>query len=703
MATEYVKTVECPKCRFRNVAGTKFCGDCGTALDSGVPLNCDKCGAVNPPSQKFCGTCGNSLIANADTDPDIRHLQEALKERYVILKSLGEGGFGRVFLAEHTGLKQKHVIKVLSADSSRSTDIRNRFFQEAQAIARLKHPNIVPIMDVSESGGRPYYIMSYLEGGSLEEFLLKEKKLSVETALGLVSKLLSALSEVHKKGIIHRDIKPSNVILDEMGEPILIDFGIARVEESTGSKTKTGISIGTPQYMSPEQLDAKPINLTTDIYSMGILLFELLTGKPPFEGSISSLITQHNTVRLPSVSGKIGNSKLVDVIQTVLQKACAKEPSARYGSAKEMREAVEGILKIKGVVPESIKISDTQKEEKSGTLPTQEIQLEKITTKEEFPQKEVVIEQTYQDKPLKIQSSFQNKTTIIGIVMGLVIVLLGGYFLMSKMGQPEKNRTNTIGIEFALIPSGSFQMGCSDGDENCQDDEKPQHKVTISNSYYMGKYEVTQGQWKRVVGNNPSFFKNCGDDCPVEQVSWNDVQEFIRKLCEVEKMSPCKYRLPTEAEWEYAARAGSKSRIYMGDMKILGKHNSPELDGIAWYSGNSGVSYGGGFDCSEWSEKQYSSLECGTHPVGQRKPNAWGLYDMIGNVSEWNDDWYDEKYYNKEYQTDPKNAEPGLLMWRVLRGGSWGSHTWYSRLSTRGYNNPALRSDGSGFRLVLLP
>jgi formylglycine-generating enzyme required for sulfatase activity len=287
--------------------------------------------------------------------------------------------------------------------------------------------------------------------------------------------------------------------------------------------------------------------------------------------------------------------------------------------------------------------------------------------------------------------------------VGLVIVLLGGYFLMNKMGQPDKNRTNSIGMEFALIPAGEFMMGCSDGDDLCGDKEKPQHKVTISNWFYMGKYEVTQGQWKRVMGNNPSYFQNCGDDCPVEQVSWNDVQEFIKKLCDLEKVNPCKYRLPTEAEWEYAARAGSKTRIYTGDMKILGRHNSPELDGIAWYSGNSGVSYGGGYDCSEWSKKQYNSLECGTHPVGQRKPNAWGLYDMIGNVSEWNDDWYDEKYYNKEYQTDPKNVEPGLLMWRILRGGSWGSHTWNSRLSTRRYNDPALRSDGSGFRLALVP
>jgi formylglycine-generating enzyme required for sulfatase activity len=440
--------------------------------------------------------------------------------------------------------------------------------------------------------------------------------------------------------------------------------------------------------MSPEQLDAKPISLTTDIYSMGILLFELLTGKPPYEGSLSSLITQHNTARLPSVSGKIEESHLSDGIQTVLQKACAKEPSARYRSAKEMREVVEGILKIKEVVIEPIKSSDTLKEEKSGTLPTQEIQLEKSTTKEEIPQKEVVIEHTYQDKPLKARSSFQNKTTIIGIVVGLVIVLLGGYFLMSKMGQPDKNRTNSIGIEFALIPSGSFQMGCSDGDVDCQDDEKPQHKVTISNSFYMGKYEVTQGQWKRVMGNNPSYFQNCGENCPVEQVSWNDVQDFIKKLCELEKVNPCKYRLPTEAEWEYAARAGATTELYNGKLENNGFFESKNLDRIGWFAGNAKATYGGGYSIRDLGKidglefyKDAPHQFVGTQVVGKKEPNAWGLYDMIGNVWEWNEDWYVEKYYDKTPLLDPKGADKGEF--RSLRGGSWNDVARFSRLSIR--------------------
>ncbi len=668
MSTEYIKTIQCPKCRFRNVAGTKFCGDCGTALDSGVPLNCDKCGAVNPPSQKFCGTCGNSLVTSADTDPDIRHLQEVLKERYVILKPLGEGGFGRVFLAEHTGLKQKHVIKVLSADSSRSTDIRNRFFQEAQVIARLKHPNIVPIMDVSESGGRPYYIMSYLEGGSLEDLLLKEKKLSVETALNLVSKLLSALSEVHKKGIIHRDIKPSNVLLDETGEPILIDFGIARVEESTGSKTKTGISIGTPQYMSPEQLDAKPINVTTDIYSMGILLFELITGKPPFEGSISSLITQHNSGDIPSVSSLLSETHLVEEAQIVLQKACAKEPGRRFSSAWEMREVVNKIL-LKS--RKDTKNESEMAEKREITPKGSEIQREDNNVLQSDTMK-LFVKGEVKEKKFSARSKLVKSLAAVAF---LFVIGLGIYFTQDediKVSIPSgKTFKNSIGMEFVEIPAGEFMMGCSKGDKECFNDEKPSHKVIITNSFYIGKYEVTQGQWKQIMRNNPSYFQNCGNNCPVENVNWNDIQLFIHELNLKEGK---RYRLPTESEWEYSARAGSSTTYFWG---------SEEGGEYSWYQENSNKK---------------------TYPVGLKKPNAWGLYDMIGNVWEWTNDWY-ELYYERTNHIDPKGpiVPHTGSNWRVLRGGSSYYCNFPCRVSTRFPESPDNTSQNPGFRLVLDP
>jgi len=193
------------------------------------------------------------------------------------------------------------------------------------------------------------------------------------------------------------------------------------------------------------------------------------------------------------------------------------------------------------------------------------------------------------------------------------------------------------------------------------DIEKPVHRVNISNSFYMGKYEVTQTQWKAVMGNNPSSFSNCGGDCPVENVSWDDVKDFIRKLNNLQ--NDYEYRLPTEAEWEYAARAGTTGDYY------------GNLDSIAWHSSNSGSK---------------------THPVGQKSPNAFGLYDMSGNVWEWCQDWYGS--YPSGTVTNPTGETSGSD--RVFRGGGWNYAAANLRSANRSFNSPSNRYDSIGFRVV---
>ncbi len=262
--------------------------------------------------------------------------------------------------------------------------------------------------------------------------------------------------------------------------------------------------------------------------------------------------------------------------------------------------------------------------------------------------------------------------------------------------------TNSIDMDFVKIPAGSFLMGCSTGDTECLVDEKPQHEVKITKSFYMGKYEVTQGQWKKVMRNNPSYFQNCGENCPVEQVSWNDVQEFIKKLCGMEKMNPCKYRLPTEAEWEYSARAGSTTELYNGKLETNGYFKSKNLDRIGWFAGNAKANYKGGFSYRKFVFNDAPHLFLGNQIVGKKKPNAWGLYDMIGNVYEWNEDWFGDKYYDKSPLVDPKGPDVGEG--RVLRGSSWFNlANKSSRLSTRGVSSPGYRDFFVGFRLALLP
>ena len=212
----------------------------------------------------------------------------------------------------------------------------------------------------------------------------------------------------------------------------------------------------------------------------------------------------------------------------------------------------------------------------------------------------------------------------------------------------------------------------------------------------MGKYEVTQGEWEEVMGANPSEFQSCGARCPVEMVAWEDVQGFIQRLNERESGKGNRYWLPTEAEWERAARAGSAGATPEGELRILGKNNAPVLDVQAWYAGNSGVSYAGGYDCSEWEERQYEAERCGPHPVGLKRGNAWGLHDMLGNVWEWTADWYGD--YPSGTVEDPGGPSSGSF--RVFRGGGWNGGARYVRSAYRGYGSPGYRNSGLGFRLV---
>jgi len=263
--------------------------------------------------------------------------------------------------------------------------------------------------------------------------------------------------------------------------------------------------------------------------------------------------------------------------------------------------------------------------------------------------------------------------------------------------------TNSIGMTFVYIPPGTFMMG-SPPDEPIRMGFETQHQVTLTNGYYLQTTEVTQGQWKIIMGNNPSYFKNCGDDCPVEQVSWNDTQDFIQKLNQKEGYA---YRLPTEAEWEYAARAGTTTALYNGPIEILGYRNAPALDPIAWYSGNSCVNYSGGCNCSHWRQKQYNCSNCGTHPVAQKKANVWGLYDMSGNVFEWCQDRYvfDLTTADVIDPTGPATGEiytsggPVTGSYRVIRGGSLGSDARFCRSASRYCSAPVQGVQDLGFRL----
>ena len=249
----------------------------------------------------------------------------------------------------------------------------------------------------------------------------------------------------------------------------------------------------------------------------------------------------------------------------------------------------------------------------------------------------------------------------------------GGTYTPVRPNLPQNNGANMITInvgnvsfEMVKVEAGSFIMGCTSEQGNCDSDERPYHRVTISSDYYMGKFEVTQELYEAVMGVNPSNFK--GFDRPVEMVRWNDAQEFCAELS---RMTGRRFRLPTEAEWEYAARGGKKST----SAKFSG---SSSVANVAWYTDNSGGQ---------------------THPVGKLRPNELGLYDMSGNVWEWCQDWYGS--YGSNTQTDPQGPSSGQR--RVLRGGSWFGKASNCRVANRNGNSPDYRYNSNGFRVVLVP
>lgn len=243
----------------------------------------------------------------------------------------------------------------------------------------------------------------------------------------------------------------------------------------------------------------------------------------------------------------------------------------------------------------------------------------------------------------------------------------------------DTSYTNSLGMTFNLIPSGTFLMGSPEDEPGRSAYVETQHEVTLTQEFYIQTTEVTQGQWKSVMGSNPAHFSECGDNCPVEMVSLIDVQEFIEKL---NSRGEGTYGLPTEAQWEYAARAGSTTAFPSGNLTVGNCDFDENLDAIGWYCGNS---------------------ERSTHPVAQKQPNEWGLFDTHGNVMEWVQDYYDGyQDYSPTPVVDPKGPDTNEWDTHWVRGGNWDLVSRACRSASRAYFADDLPQSKVGFRLILL-
>lgn len=344
--------MKCPNCQAENPEGSEFCGDCGRSLRSEVV--CPQCGKANPPDKKFCNKCGHPLAEPATTKPPVIPTSFA-SGRYQVKKFLGEGGTKRVYLAHDTVLDRDvafALIKTEKLDNKALTRIK----REAQAMARLgDHPNIVTIHDMGEENGQPYIVIPLMPGGDVEGLIEKapEHRLPLEKAIGIAKAVCRGLEFAHSKGIVHRDVKPGNVWLSADGTAKVGDFGLA-IAVDLSRITQSGMMVGTVAYMPPEQAMGGKVTAKADLYSLGTMLYEMVTGRPPFVGDDSvAIIGQH--INTPPVSPTWHRADLPAALETLIMQLLEKDPDKRPESAAVVLQALEAI--------EAGKIKEPAKEE----------------------------------------------------------------------------------------------------------------------------------------------------------------------------------------------------------------------------------------------------------------------------------------------------------------------------------------------------
>jgi formylglycine-generating enzyme required for sulfatase activity len=470
----------------------------------------------------------------------------------------------------------------------------------------------------------------------------------------------------------------------------IVDFGIAKLRES-GAHTQTGTVLGTPAYMSFEQasgMRSDELDARSDVYSLGVVVYEMLTGRAPFHSDTPvGYLRMHMQEDPPPFRAVKPDLPPLRQVESVVMKALTKDRDQRYGSAVDFAGA------FMAAAQPSVRAE--------APLPLPSTRIVSPPAMAKPPQLRTVPE-----PPGKMKFVAIAVVALSLIVSGVwyfspsanpQVVKPRGGFETSQMGagqQPPPVETPagvTVrenpkdGLKYVWIPPGTFMMGCSPGDSECGSEEKPPHQVNITKGFWMGQTEVTVGAYKRfaaatgrqmpdepVLEGRPLNAGWGNEAMPIVDVAWDDAQAYC---------SWAGGRLPTEAEWEYAARAGSTGARY-GD-----------LHEIAWYADNSGRKR---LDSDRiWKEdpenynKRLDENGNGMHEVGQKRANGFGLYDMLGNVWEWVNDWYDQNYYQNSPFQDPTGPTRGTL--RVLRGGSWDRAPRVVRVSVRYWIIPVKR------------
>ncbi len=661
----------------------------------------------------------------ADLPPGLAH-----HPRYRILRELGRGGMGVVYQAEQTMMDRRVAIKVINKSLLDHPDALERFGREVKAAARLTHPNIVIAFDAEQVGDLHMLVMEYVEGQSLDQVLRRHGPLPVAHACHYVRQAALGVQYAFERGMVHRDIKPANLMLAPRSQVKILDFGLAKViSEATAqlSLTASGAYMGTPEYCAPEQAtDARQADTRADIYSLGCTLYALLAGRPPFQGDVAVLTALAHMSKEPTPLPEV-RPEVPAELWAVVARTLAKDPAQRYQTPAELAQALAPFCK-KGQ-GQAAAPTPAPAGAGAGGQTTMAAPGTRAAEATASPFDEVDAGPTRPAPRAKAGGKAGRLPwrwpltvgipVVAAAVIGL-IVLAVLYRRPDDTGEPVRGsraevrrpalldctgpegltaaevrqaqeawarylgrqveETVEIGgavkMTFVLIPPGKFRMG-SPTDEKGRIDSETFHEVTLTEPFDLGETEVTQAQYQALTGVNPSHFK--GLDLPVETVTWSDATDYAARLTE-KRSDKYAYRLPTEAEWEYACRGGrpSSQPFGIGNGRALSSREA-NIDGNFPY---------GGAD-----KGPYLKSTC---RVGSYSRSALGLHDMHGNVWEWCADWYGP--YPQGNVRDPAGPPRGSV--RVLRGGGWGVQSPACRAATRAWGGLAARPNDVGFRLA---
>ena len=789
---------------------------------------CPACGKEVPANGQFCIHCGvgqgqpRSASAPEPKAPGTHPedgLQAVLSGRYELKGEIGRGDTSLVYRAREIALDRLVALKTLQHQFHLDREFVRRFRRQTQWAAQLEHPHIVRIYALGQDPELSYFTMDLVPGGSLEHRLKATGAQDPDDIARWGREICAALAYAHGREFVHRALKPGNILLDADGRAVVSDFGLARDDDQFPSTAK---AIGPLPYMSPEQALGQGLNTQSDLYSLGVVLYELATGSRPFKAADPVGMAYQHVHEAPEPPDS-RNPHVPPWLRVIILHCLAKDPARRYtaaalgqaladhgkpmshrpgkgtrlspasGSKGAKRSKVKtpkaagprrgrwilticlGLLAVLGGVllgrqieheqgrdslaqmRRQVDVQQRQARQLLGQVQENQqddaayIEARKVGIQAAYeaylaayPQGRHAREALRQLKALgqqgeqsqgQLASQRQDSTAYSqarqqgtrdayegyvqdypqGVYLPHALQALAA--LEAQQGDnrhldtpPQKHAvaaaeaaptvfrgpdqstqstapaerpravpqarsgrlqnfwlTGTVPIEMVWIEPGSFARGSPSWETGRKDVEGPQYEVAISQGFWLGKYELTQEQWEAVQGHSPSFYR--GRLRPVESVSWNDVEALLRRLNAVEGARI--YRLPTEAEWEYACRAGSAGRWSFGD-------NERALAQYAWFDGNKTAS--------------------GTQPVGTRRPNAWGLHDMHGNVREWCSDWYGS--YSRAPLEDPSG--PGTGLDRTHRGGGFNDSGLELRSASRNWNSPATRTPYLGVRLIRL-